>query len=324
MTIGALYIVKDLFNRKLKDNKRLTSEMIIQGSAIPLLFSPYINGVAIILSILELSLFPFLYYGIIMALLFLIIIIIRLIVGGRGFVAMRDETASTIEKDGSFSDEPPPIIDHRLGLQLILGLASIFLGVILLERILEASFIIIVSLIAFTVPVLWLLFVKKRAQLKQEILNYTNNTLPNIYNHMFLIIFAIFLSKMMQLTMVPNYLSRLLSTSTEIMPLFTILLIVLLIIIPSLFGIHPLIVMLIIATSISPDVLGLDRTLFAITITVGYSLASQLSPLSVLSLVVGNLLAVRPLQLMQWNWKFVVVIIINASLLITTINYFVL
>jgi len=321
MTIGALYIVKDLFKLKLQENKRLTSEMIIQGSAIPLLFSPYINGVAIILNILGLSLFPFLYYGIFLAFLFLTIIIIRLSMRSRQeLVAVQDETASTIERDENFREKPKPM-NHRLGLQLIIGFANIFLGVIVLERILHTSFIIIVTLIAFTVPILWLLFVKKSTQLKKEILNYKNNTLPNIYNHMFLIISAIFLSKMMQLTMVPNFLSDVLSSSTGISPLFTIFLIILMILVPSLLGIHPLILMIIIATSISPDLLGLDRTLFAITITVGYSLASQLSPLSVLSLVAGNLLAVRPFQLMQWNWKFVLVIVITAGLFINAMNF---
>ncbi|MEK5442507.1 TRAP transporter large permease subunit [Fredinandcohnia sp. FSL W7-1320] len=320
MTIGALYIVKDLFKLKLQENKRLASEMIIQGSAIPLLFSPYINGVAIVLSILGLSLLPFIFYGIILAFLFLMIIIIRLSLSSRQeLVAAQDETALTIERDENSRKTQKPM-NHRLGIQLLIGFTSIFIGVILLERILHTSFIIIVTLIAFTVPILWLLFVRKFTQLKKEIVNYKNNTLPNIYNHMFLIISAIILSKMMQLTKVPDYLSEFLSSSTGISPLITIFLIILLILVPSLLGIHPLILMVIIATSISPDLLGLDRTLFAITITVGYSLASQLSPLSVLSLVAGNLIGVRPFQLMQWNWKFVVIIVITAALFINTMN----
>jgi len=321
MTIGALYIVKDLFKMKLQENKRLASEMIIQGSAIPLLFSPYINGVAIILSLLGLTLFPFLYYGIMIALLFLIIIIIRLMVGGKR-IASRDEAAATFE-NGESTKEEPKAMNHRLGVQLIIGFVSIFLGVIFLEKLLETSFITIVAIIAFTVPVLWLLFVNKSAQLKKEIMNYKNNTLPNIYDHMFLIISAIFLSKMMQLTIIPKYLSDLLASSTESTTLFSIVFIILIILVPSLLGIHPLILMVIIATSVSPDILGLDRTLFALTITVGYSLASQLSPLSVLSLVAGNLLAIRPFQLMHWNWKFVVIIVITASLCINTINFYI-
>ncbi len=319
MTVGALYIVSDLFEKKLHENKRLTAEMILQGSSIPLILSPYISGVAIVLNILGLSLFPFFYWGIVMALIGFGIIVFRLIIKRKKIeINMRMEPDAIKKYQSTGSDNKP--IKHGLGLQLIFGFLSMFIGVVILENILELSFIIIVSLLTLIISVLWMLTLKETIQLKEEIVHYKDNLLPNIHNHMFLIIMAVYLSKMMQLTNTPAYLSELLSMLTDISLIFTVLFIILSILIPSMFGVHSLIPVIIMATSVSPDALGINPILFAITITVGYSLSSQLSPLSVLSLVTGNLLSVRPYQLMYWNWKFVMLFLISATLFISVMN----
>lgn len=305
MNVASVHIMNDLFAKKMKENKRVMTESIIQGFSLSLFLSPYIGGVAVVLYLLDISLFPFVLWGFLMAVIGIGVIVIQL-----WLRPQHDVRSSSGATRSAF------VSQKGKGVQLIAGFVCMFAAVILLENLFHINFIVIVSMIAFTFPVLWLLLLNQIRRLPKHAAHYKNNVLPNVHNQTILIVTVAFFTQMVQLTPVTAYLSGGLVLLTDLSLILTILCILLLILIPSLFGVHQLIPIMMIAASVTPEALGLAPSLFALMLTVGFSLAAQMSPVSALTLVAGQILSVHPIHFIKWNWRFVAIILVMATLFI--------
>lgn len=325
MNVGAVHIMSDLFAQKISSNRRLMTESIIQGFSLSLFLSPYIGGVAVVLFLMDISLFPFIIWGMLLFVLGMMLIFARLYRhnnrNGEFNLAPHSQQIDPYKNNVKVENVITNNERYRMkGWQLSIAFLSLFLSVVILERLMNVNFIIIISVLALTFPIIWLVFINKLNTLSEQLIHYKNDVLPFVHNQIILIVSVSFFSQMMHLTPVSDYLSYVLVQVTEWSLILTILSILLLILLPSLLGIHALIPIIMIATNVSPEVIGLDPTLFAFVLTVGFSLAAQMSPVSALTIIAGNILSVGPFQFMKWNWEFVTLMTILASLLIYGLN----
>lgn len=324
MNIGALYMMNDLFGAKIKENKRETTDAIIQGFSLSLFLSPYIGAVAIVLYLLDVSLFPFMFWGMLLAAAGILIIVVRLALFQRRPEHNRLEEPNRPEENNRTMEEGAQVSRHtsrhRKGVELAFGVLGIFASVVLLERWLQIHFIVSVSLTALAFPIVWLLLLGKIKQLPGQAADYKNKVLPNVHNQTVLILAVAFFSQMMQLTEISAYLAGLLATVMNLSLIFAVLFILCLILIPSLFGIHPMIPIILIAANVSPEFLGLEPSLFALMLTVGFTLSQLVSPVSGLTIVAGAIFSIDPVQFIRSNWKFVFLLLAAATALIGALN----
>ena len=309
MNIGSMRIVMDLFNEQLESNPKVYIKAIFQGFCLSLIFSPYIAGVAIILYILDLTLIPFLLYGLIFV--FLGFIISTLLVA-KEVVGLSDQhkTYSLPVHEGN----------KKKDLGLIVGFLGLFLSIIALDHILHINLIIIVSLIAMIYPIVWTFLIKKQKGLKSELQNYRNHILPNVHNESIMIVTASFFSQMFQLSPFPKYLLTIFEIFTSHSQYIVVFIVLSLIVLFSLIGIHQIVSVSILASSVDPAVIHLSPILFAVTLTIGWSMGTLLNPVSALNILGTNLLDLKYKNLLRWNWRFVVMMILATSIIIPIFN----
>ncbi|PLR75559.1 hypothetical protein CU633_20485 [Bacillus sp. V3-13] len=311
MNIGALRVSIDLFRQLLETSKGTYTKAIMQGFCLSIIFSPYIAGVAIILFILDLTRIPFLFYALIFVILGFLISLFLFRIEVRALPYLNEESTA-------ISDEPEP---RKKLLELTMGFIGLFGSIIILDRMLDISLIIIVSLIAIVSSFLWSFLLKKKDEMKSELKHYRKNILPNVHNESMMIVTASFFSQMFQLSPFPNYILSIFIFFTNHSQVFVILMILSLIVLFSLLGVHQIVTVTILANSIDPSSIHLSAIIFAVTLTVGWAMGTLLSPVSALNIIGTNLLDVRYQDLLKWNWKFAVIMIISTSIMITLINY---
>lgn len=317
MNIGSMRVMGELFARGIEQKKDMYAKAMVQGFSMSVLLSPYIAGVAIVLYLLDVPLIPFVFYGLLVVVMGLFISI-----GLFHFEAKTQKThlgEISITKDFEEDDRESQLKTTK-GYQLALAFIGLFAAVIFIEDWLRINLIVVISLIALTYPLLWLLMIRRFNVLPKFLTQYQKEVLPNLHNESILIIGAAFFSKMVQLSAVPDYLSQWFNWVTGYSLFLTVFVILLVIVLLSVVGIHQILPITILAISIPSENIGLHPMLLALTLTIGWAMAVQVSPITALSILTTKMFHVSPWQLGRWNWKFVSLMILSTTALLNLLN----
>jgi len=104
-------------------------------------------------------------------------------------------------------------------------------------------------------------------------------------------------------------------------PALLIASIMLLMILPSLAGVHPVAIGTALATTVVPESIGLTKFSFALTIVAGWAFAIQFSPFSAVSLIAGGLVNRFPWEIsLGLSGKYGVFCVILFSFILAGIN----
>jgi TRAP-type C4-dicarboxylate transport system permease large subunit len=322
LNLGSVRVLDELFGREIRQKKSLSIKAITQGFSLAAMMSPYIAGVAIVLYLLDVSFFPFLIYAMIMAVSGIGITIgLNLLafrnarLPGLGIAASRE--TSTVPADQNELDKGA----NGKGVQLLFAFVGLFLSIFLMEEWLQINLIVIISLAAILYPFVWVLFIRGRDLLPKYLQHYFKEVLPNVHNESVLVVGAAFFSKMVQLTPFPELLSRMFRSLHDFSVFMTVLTVLVVIVGLSLFGIHQILPITVLASSVSAQSIGLSPVLYALTLTVSWGLVTSVSPISAMNIISSSLFQMNSWQLAKWNWKYVGMMILFTTVAVNLLNH---
>ncbi len=152
---------------------------------------------------------------------------------------------------------------------------------------------------------------------------YYDKSVLKVQNQVALFVAAGFLSKALEYSGVGAMIPKLLPTWMYQYPILLVCSIMLLMIVPSLVGVHPVATGTALVTTIVPASIGLTDLAFAFTILVGWSFTILISPFSAASLIVGGLLNRSPWEVsIGLNGIFGLFNVLFFSILIGLLNGF--
>lgn len=217
-------------------------------------------------------------------------------------------------------DTNTPIRWNKIAAMLALALAMVG-TIVVLNKITKWDLMLVVPIASIIFPILSAFVQNKWQPYKGEMVKFYNTSLIKVQSQVALYAAAGFLGKAMDISgvgaMIPKLLPHWLISYSPLM----IAALVLLMIIPSLIGIHPAATGTAMVTALVPASLGLDNYTFCLTIIFGWLITILASPFSATSLILAtNTGRSNWAVSIIMNWKFCLVCLIVFSYLISLIG----
>jgi len=176
---------------------------------------------------------------------------------------------------------------------------------------------IVIPLVAIIFPVVIGFVQNKIPKYKEGMVDYFDNSLPKIQSQFAVFAAAGFFGKTLDAAGIGEMIPQLLPTWLYSYPSLMIGAIMLLLILPALIGVHPVATSTALLAAVAPEVIGLDVLSYSLSILTGFLLATFLSPLTVMSLIISGCSGRPAWSLLRLNYKFGIAALIIFSLLIS-------
>jgi hypothetical protein len=302
LNVGSISVVYHVvFTKPRHGMSLLLANALNRGFAGAIFWSPYFAAMAVVISSLSLSWSALLPY---MLGLSLLSFLVSLAVDYKQL--NREEKTEPEEAEQAISEIQPVSTssDSAFPIGLAVYLSTAIVVVLVLERLIDLPMVLITCLGAVLLPLIWCIVKGAMATYRQGLSNHITVTLPALKKEMTLFLAAGFFSGSMGTIGFGASLPGLL----ELFPLpisltFSILTVVL-ITITSMIGLHPIVLVTILATGIDPAAVHISPEYLGVLLLGSWGLSNTVSPVS----AVNNLLAAlykKPVtQFALPNYKF--------------------
>ncbi|RKD76284.1 hypothetical protein ATL39_0499 [Sinobaca qinghaiensis] len=315
MNLGSVRISFELFHSEIEKNPKFYTKAISQGFTLAMCWSPYFAGVAIVLSMLGLPIFPFIFWGLLLVLIGTAVSVLLIMKQP----PETEELAAAMDKE--MQAARAATITAGKGIELLVIFAGMFAGIFILERLLDVNLVILISVIAIAYPILWSVCINKVQAFGRSLQHYKNTILPNIHNEAVLFIAAAFFAKMVETTPVSPFIASFFASINQLSPLLVIVMTIGVIVLLGAGGIHQILTVSLIGASVSTADLTISVEAFALALMAGWSLSTVVSPVAALNLTLGTLLHRSPFKVGMWNLPYVLVTGAFVSVVIYGISY---
>lgn len=304
-------------------NKKLLSSAIIRGFATCTIWAPTTASIALIMHLTGAEWFDFFPFGLLNG-------IIAVLIGfcltlseerkNRSLKPLTDQEKT--EFAGTVTGKQNRAVDPA-HMRKIFELSGF--GIILISSIAVISYwsgiqaINIVSLSALIFPILWLALIKRLPVWAREFKNdYFSMALPNIKNEIFLFVGAGLFAASINYSHWGSYVPQLLSALAGQNPLILTPLIIFLSLIFSGVGIHPIITITIIGSTVDPSLYGLSSAYLAVVLAICWALGISVSPSSANVIAIAGLTGQSPMKVgPRWNGLYVFLTALILILILT-------
>lgn len=299
MNLGAVPLAHQITARgRLAGYPGMQARSISRGFGSALLWSPNIIAVALVLGYTGVSWKEYVTTGIFFAL-------IALVAGYAAEILVRKDKVGSVESSYAETDTEisrPKIIQLTAAGVVFLSL------VIYIETGTGAQVISVIPSIALVFPAVWLLLLGRRESIGEGYGDYFKNRINRYDGEVVLFSVAGFFSTALAQSgwaaKICGYLMHFSGSSMASMAL-TILLAVIL---TSIVGIHPMVLVSAFATSLDPAAIGFNPVYLALVLIAGWSLGATVSPMSGTTLVVGSLTRKAPMEVALDNLPYTVLV----------------
>ncbi|NEU31400.1 hypothetical protein GN156_11560 [bacterium LRH843] len=321
INLGSARIIFELFEGYIRGNNKFYTKALSQGFSLAMCWSPYIAGVAIVISMLDLPIFPFLFWG------FLLVVTGSLVSMLLIYKEAKRLSLFSIESDAAKEMAGSKEIDASCrsvnkGREMIIVFAGMFISLFVLDYFLETNIVVLISVVAFVYPVIWSICIKKTKAFFGSLTDYKVNVLSRMHNEAILFIAAAFFAEMIKLTSVSQKLMALFVFVSELTPLLVIFITIFLVVLPTVVGIHQILPVSILGTSIAVSSLSVSPEAFGLCLMAGWSLSTVISPVTGLNLTLSSLLNKNPYVVGFWNLPYVLTALVAFSFVIYLVNIF--
>jgi len=281
MNLGAVPLVYELFvgTARLYKAEKAFLAALLQGYVLSGLWSPAWSSMGIITGTVTVTWAQIIPYGILFAAACIGIIII--------FIGV--EIYRNPQRYSSMQFDPTVRIKWSSIIYIIVLISSIILSTLLVNMVTSWNLLVIIPLISLVFPVLAALIGRKLPAYIKGMYNYYNHKLIRIGNEVVLFTAAGFLGKALELSGINQVIPRLLPAWVTSIPYLAILLLVVIMVVISMLGVHPVVTGTAFVSSINPLSMGLTPLAFAFAILTGWCTCTLLSPFSGASLVSAGL-----------------------------------
>lgn len=287
MNLGAVPLTYEITNRgRVLRYSGLLSRSISRGFSAALLWSPNMIATALALAYLNVPWQDYVYTGIAFASISILM----------GYVV------NLFEREGSSEDEEPasvgdaPCLDRVKLTQMAVAAAVFLLIILLIETRTNLSVIQTVPVIALLFPAIWLFLIGKKEIIAGGYTDYINNKISRYDGEVVLFAAAGFFSSALTTSGWSEKICGFIIHFSAGSKASTALAILGSIVLASLLGIHPMVLVSAFGASLDPAALGFSPVHMALILISGWSLGAIVSPMSGTCLVVGSLFGKTPLQ----------------------------
>jgi hypothetical protein len=302
LNVGSIPVVYHVvFTKPHPGMSRLLANALNRGFAGAIFWSPYFAAMAVVISSLSLNwstLLPYL-LG-----LSLISLLVSLAVDYKGLRYAQNTLSETkeefIDQAESAANKGKSAFPAGLGVYL----ASAIVVVLVLERLVELPMVLITCMAAVLFPLTWCLAKGALATYRQGLANHVTVTLPALKKEITLFLAAGFFSGSIGATgfgaSVPVLLELIPVPIFFTFSVFTVALIT----ITSMVGLHPIVLVTILATGIDPAVVHISPNYFAILLLGSWGLSNTVSPVSAVNNLLAGLFKKPVYEFALPNYKF--------------------
>lgn len=280
ISVGAVAIIYELMspNAKLYHAEDIFLTTLLRSYNTSGFWSPAWASVVVVTTQLEISWIRLIPIGVGLALFMNLLDMLSV------FLKTKREPQRYVCEAGS---EDTTVNWKRIVIMLVLALTLIAL-IVLLSVITPWNLMIIIPLVSISFPILIALIQRRGLEYKQGIAKYYNHGLVKVQNEVTLFTAAGFLGKALEYSGVGEMLPGLIPSWMQSYPPLLLASIMLMIILPSLIGIHPVVTGTALVTAVVPAAFGLSNMTFALTVLTGWLLAILLSPFSATALMASG------------------------------------
>ncbi|MGJ9383391.1 hypothetical protein [Salipaludibacillus sp. CF4.18] len=314
LNFGAMAIVKKIADESFSSfqEKKLTLH-ILRGFGFCVLWSPYFVNVGLVLVLLDVSWFSIGGYGFVLAMVYAVISIIMLpaIQFADDPILVEDENKRSLDSDNNPSLLP------------VLSFSGVLLALsFLLEYFVEINMLTVVSILALILPVIWAIGSKVLRTYLNDVSVQVQASFFKLKNELAIFISAGYFGVAVSYTNMGEIISTfLLNISFGFVYLFTIFIIMIAVLLAQI-GIHPIIIVIGIGGSLSPETFGITSEYLALTLLLAWTTATQLSPFSGQVLMASKLMNTSTPKIAKANAPFVLIIFVVLSCLLYSFHAF--
>lgn len=302
LNVGSIPVVYHVvFVKPHPGMSRLLANALNRGFAGAIFWSPYFAAMAVVASSLSLNWSTLLPY---MLGLSVISLLVSLAVDYKG---LRNAESNPRPSEGEVIKQAEQAANKgKTAFPVGLGvyLASAIVVILVLEQFVQLPMVLITCMAAVLFPLAWCLSKGEFATYRQGLANHVTVTLPALKKEITLFLAAGFFSGSIGTTgfgaSVPVLLELIPIPISLSFSIFTVALIT----VTSMLGLHPIVLVTILATGIDPEVVHISSNYFAVLLLGSWGISNTVSPVS----AVNNLLAAlfkKPVhELALPNYKF--------------------
>lgn len=313
ISVGAVNLVFELFknNAKLYDAEKTFMASLLRGYCSSGFWSPAWASILVVTTQLKIPWIQFIPWGIGFFLISLAL----------DTIAVWFKMRRNPDKYPRLETREQVVVDWKQ-IFILIGLATALISIIaVISKITPWDLMVIIPLVAIVFPIVVALIQNKMPNYKLGMKEYYDKSVLKVISQVALFTAAGFLSKALEFSGVGAMIPQLLPTWMSQYPVILIGSIMLLMIVPSLVGLHPVAIGTALVATIVPASIGLTDMAFALTIIVGWALAILISPFSATSLIAGGLLNSSPWDIsLGLNGRFGFFNVLFFSIIIALIN----
>lgn len=201
------------------------------------------------------------------------------------------------------------VFDRKKIIELVLFSVLYIVAVMLVGQCLRISIIVAVALMSILIPIIWMVAIKRVTLFKQKVKDeYVAVKLPNVKGQMILFTAAGVLASGISYSGVGEMAVTTLLQITNGGALEATILVMVLALVCSAFGVHPLVYTTVIGGSLTAVQLGVSPVYMALLLAMGWALGNAVCPTSANSIAVSQLVERSPFKLaLNWNVSYVLV-----------------
>ncbi|MEW9672427.1 hypothetical protein [Ammoniphilus sp. 3BR4] len=305
LNIGAVSIVHQLTQASNIYSSRLVANALNRGFVSSIFWSPYFSAMALILSQLHIAWSSIVLYSLGLALMSMVVgfsLDLPLI---RSKDQRRGEEPVEGMGDIPFLRTKRKVIELFLLLFLVMGL------VLLMEMMISYSMVLIICLVSLIFPLLWCSLSGKGAFWAEEFQQHVYVGIPRMKKEIVLFLIAGFFSGAFVQAELSEHLIGLMNAVFGSFSLGAAIFISLLIVLSAVVGLHPIIMVTILATSIEPELIGFSPEYFAVLLLASWGISNTVSPATAVNNLLAHLLKVDVFELsIRWNLKYALIMLL--------------
>lgn len=201
------------------------------------------------------------------------------------------------------------VFDRKKIIELVLFSVLYIVAVMLVGQCLRISIIVAVALMSILIPIIWMVAIKRVTLFKQKVKDeYVAVKLPNVKGQMILFTAAGVLASGISYSGVGEMAVTTLLQITNGGALEATILVMILALVCSAFGVHPLVYTTVIGGSLTAAQLGVSPVYMTLLLAMGWALGNAVCPTSANSIAVSQLVERSPFKLaLNWNVSYVLV-----------------
>jgi hypothetical protein len=310
INVGSIPVVYHIvFVREHPGMTKLLANALNRGFASAIFWSPYFAAMVLVTSSLSVSWSTILPY---MLGLSFVCLIVSVAVDHGGLRASREvvlagegEAAVAGGRVGlEAPDSKPSRGKSGFPMGLSVYLLSAVVVILVFERLVELPMVLVTCIAAVLFPLLWCLMKGAAATYRQGLVNHATVTLPALKKEITLFLSAGFFSGSISATGFGAYVPKLLEPIPLPISLSFSILTVLLIVGTCMIGLHPIVLVGVLATSIDPAIMQISASYFAILLLGSWAISNTVSPASAVNNLLAGLFNKSVFEMASPNYKF--------------------